>query len=273
MSKESIILCGDAQHAAILAALRFYQSGGMGDPSNRSDEIHDIATNGDQVISSLDEEGIDELAEQINLDVDVVQALKLLKESGLSFGDCVTVFGETADNSPLIGAAQEIHQEEGSLEIDDTTVISRGDEPGAYVMAWVWVNDADAGIYTPSVHFDNLFGAIYDGLNKLSEGSEELYNHQLYAVFLEAVTSNHINELDEFDVNEGSVGSQDSKPVLRTTDDGREINVSAEISVPAVLELVRKLESYDSDVSLAIEFIEAHKPKIVALLSALNAKK
>lgn len=49
----------------ILAALRFYQQQGQGTPSNRSDEIHDIATNGDCDIS-LDDSGIDELCEALN---------------------------------------------------------------------------------------------------------------------------------------------------------------------------------------------------------------
>lgn len=55
----------DAEHATILAALRFYQEKGMGDPANRSDAIHDIATNCDSVIS-LDAAGIDDLCERIN---------------------------------------------------------------------------------------------------------------------------------------------------------------------------------------------------------------
>jgi hypothetical protein len=53
--------------ATVLAALRFYQEHGQGDPANRSDQIHDLATNCDQVVS-LDEDGIDELCERLNLD-------------------------------------------------------------------------------------------------------------------------------------------------------------------------------------------------------------
>lgn len=54
--------------ATVLAALRFYQEKGQGDPANRSDDIHDLATAGDTVIS-LDEFGIDELCEDLNLGV------------------------------------------------------------------------------------------------------------------------------------------------------------------------------------------------------------
>jgi ATP-dependent protease HslVU (ClpYQ) peptidase subunit len=32
---------------------------------------------------------------------------------------------------------------EGELEIDDDAVVSHGDDHGAYVMAWVWVEDED----------------------------------------------------------------------------------------------------------------------------------
>lgn len=55
----------EAEHATILAALRYYQMEGQGEPSHRSDMIHDIATNGDTVIS-LNAEGIDELCVRIN---------------------------------------------------------------------------------------------------------------------------------------------------------------------------------------------------------------
>lgn len=52
------------QHATMLAALRFYEEKGQGNPANRSDAIHDIATNGDDVVS-LDDGGIDELIEHL----------------------------------------------------------------------------------------------------------------------------------------------------------------------------------------------------------------
>lgn len=55
----------DQDHATILAALRFYQEKGMGEPANRSDDIHEIATCGDTVIS-LDDHGIDMLCEEFN---------------------------------------------------------------------------------------------------------------------------------------------------------------------------------------------------------------
>lgn len=49
----------------ILAALRFYQESGMGEPANRPQHINDIATYGDQD-GSLNDEGIDQLCEHLN---------------------------------------------------------------------------------------------------------------------------------------------------------------------------------------------------------------
>lgn len=43
-------------------------------------------------------------------------------------------------------AANRLHHDEGTLEIDDNAKVSRGDDNpdhGAYVAAWVWVPDED----------------------------------------------------------------------------------------------------------------------------------
>lgn len=40
----------------------------------------------------------------------------------------------------VIAMVRDEYMEDGLIDIDDDAVISRGDEPGAYVMAWVWVD-------------------------------------------------------------------------------------------------------------------------------------
>lgn len=45
-----------------------------------------------------------------------------------------------------IEAARRHFENDGVLEIDDNAVVSVGDDPGAYVQAWVWVEAEDAGI-------------------------------------------------------------------------------------------------------------------------------
>lgn len=63
---ETVVVLDAAQHATVLAALRYYQSRGMGDPANRPAWIHDLAINGGEIDAGLDEEGIDELCEHVN---------------------------------------------------------------------------------------------------------------------------------------------------------------------------------------------------------------
>ena len=43
-------------------------------------------------------------------------------------------------------AADEIHGRDGEIEIDEDAVVSPGDDPGAYVQAWVWVSNSAAGL-------------------------------------------------------------------------------------------------------------------------------
>ena len=61
--------------STILAALRFYQQNGLGDPANRPLDIHDIATNGEQE-TSLDDDGIDRLCEKLNVSEELTDSCK-----------------------------------------------------------------------------------------------------------------------------------------------------------------------------------------------------
>lgn len=53
------------EHATILAALRYYQQNGQGNPGNRDNDTQFIATDGGE-LTSLDDEAIDALCEKIN---------------------------------------------------------------------------------------------------------------------------------------------------------------------------------------------------------------
>ena len=56
----------DEELHTLVAALRAYQECGYGQLSNRPDHIHEIATDGGHC-ASLDDDGIDELVERINV--------------------------------------------------------------------------------------------------------------------------------------------------------------------------------------------------------------
>ena len=38
-----------------------------------------------------------------------------------------------------VAKAREMHARDGAIEVDANAIVSRGDDPGAYVAAWVWV--------------------------------------------------------------------------------------------------------------------------------------
>jgi hypothetical protein len=40
-------------------------------------------------------------------------------------------------------AADRLHTDEGTIEVDDNAIVSKGEDDGAYVAAWVWVYDDD----------------------------------------------------------------------------------------------------------------------------------
>lgn len=41
--------------------------------------------------------------------------------------------------SEIVEMAREIHESEGTIEIDDNALVSDGADNGVYVAAWVWV--------------------------------------------------------------------------------------------------------------------------------------
>lgn len=44
-----------------------------------------------------------------------------------------------SSNDVIIKVAHKQYAQDGQIEIDDNATVSRGDDPGAYVQAWVWV--------------------------------------------------------------------------------------------------------------------------------------
>lgn len=68
----------------------------------------------------------------------LMRQLQRLLAKGLTFDDCVEVFGEKTTDSPVASLAKQRLQDEGRLEIDDHTVVSYSADGGAYVLAWIW---------------------------------------------------------------------------------------------------------------------------------------
>ena len=56
---------------------------------------------------------------------------------------------DRAVRAAYVAAAAEIHSRDGECEVDDGAKVSLGDDPGAYVQAWVWVYDFDMVKHLP----------------------------------------------------------------------------------------------------------------------------
>ena len=70
------------------------------------------------------------------------------------FCNCMNLQGETgfwtkeiddgdSTNENYIKTARAQYGDDGSVEIDDGAIVSKGYDNGAYVQAWVWVYDCD----------------------------------------------------------------------------------------------------------------------------------
>lgn len=76
-------------------------------------------------------------------------ASQLGPEPALAFvQQCIEHYRADKDDEKYINA---VPISEGDLECDSDAVVSKGDDPGAYVMCWKWVDDEDAGIEKPEV--------------------------------------------------------------------------------------------------------------------------
>ncbi|MBE7540614.1 MAG: hypothetical protein HS122_19670 [Opitutaceae bacterium] len=192
MTKQNILLVDDRQHATLLAALRFYQAQGMGEPTNRTDAIHDIATNGDEVVS-LDASGIDKLCERLQASSARPEVLASLKDEGMTIGECVTALAVPNDD-PYVLAARQLVQGDNDTEIDDNTTTSVG-EDGAWVLGWIWVNNEEAG----SLPNTELLEAVLDHARAAIESGRAVQNAKTCLVQADWLAHLVVDFADELD--------------------------------------------------------------------------
>jgi hypothetical protein len=85
----------------------------------------------------------------VHMPEDVVERVaKLCEQDGmtglaLSFRDAL--IASKNPETPKYRKAAKAYESEGVLEFDDDAAVSYGDEDGAYVMCWRWVNDSEVG--------------------------------------------------------------------------------------------------------------------------------
>jgi hypothetical protein len=190
---SNILVCTDAEHATILAALRHYQASAL---NEKDQSIYDIASNGGE-LSPLDDKSIDDLCDRINQSCPPCQALGEALQNHLTFGDIVEMFGVSSSDDPYAKAACQ-QASEGELEVDGMTVVSRGEDQGAYVMGWIWISNEEAGL-KPNTEL--LVAALMVSQRHIKTMKSNVDRETLIRLFailswLDKLTSCYADELD-----------------------------------------------------------------------------
>jgi hypothetical protein len=131
-----LLLLTDQQFHHTLAGLRALQY----DFEQGDERWADIATDENQVARFTSEE-LDELCDAINCNEPSSGAVfTYLCDAQKAAEPQLNAYRDRADGMDYV--------REGQVEIDDNAIVSKGEDAGAYVMGWVWVDDDVAGIYT-----------------------------------------------------------------------------------------------------------------------------
>jgi hypothetical protein len=129
-TKPALYALNPQEHATIQAALACYFD--RVDDAFADQIYTETATKGGTV-KAMDAKQVESLAKRLN-------------GPGLEFVEIVNLIGDDPDDPYVRGAHTHYLLDEGTLEVDHRTIVSRGDDPGAYVMAWLWVSNEQAGV-------------------------------------------------------------------------------------------------------------------------------
>jgi hypothetical protein len=119
-SKPALYALTPEAHATVMLALGHLQGMLASRPDARP------ATYAHGTVTPLDYAGIDRLRQDLN-------------HTGLDFGPVVNLLGSDESNPYVAAALESDHLREGEIEVDVPTIVSEGDDNGAYVMAWIWI--------------------------------------------------------------------------------------------------------------------------------------
>lgn len=164
------------------------------------------------------------------------EALAALKEEGLTIGECIRALASPEDD-PFIRKARDLIVGSNDVDIDDQTIASQG-ENGAWVLAWQWVSNEQAGI----LYHSDLFEKVLERARRLLEGnhgldSETLALRQHQADWLEDLISNYADELDGI---ETEVLTSQPGPIVWDDGDGNLIRFMPSDALYQLLSLARR---------------------------------
>lgn len=123
--QKRVILVDDKQLSTILTALDIYKHGGLDDLDA------DKFTHIDELVDHLQSPAHEHRS----------TVLATMKEDGMLFGECLHTFSVGNDDPYVVAARKSCNDD---LNID--SAITSESANGAWVMAWVWVSNEEAGI-------------------------------------------------------------------------------------------------------------------------------
>ncbi|MDT0618484.1 hypothetical protein RM531_08340 [Salinisphaera sp. P385] len=119
----------------------------LGEIQGEAIEVSDLAQAKARVRSVLDEANTDIMDE-------IANGAEVAGASDPAGGFCEAYY------EAAIETARERYQSDGEIEVDEGASISKGDDPGTYVQAWVWVYDKDIGVQPYPGEVDLSFSLI-----------------------------------------------------------------------------------------------------------------
>lgn len=258
MCNSNILIVDGAQLATILAALRVYQQCGG---SSIAADIENIASNGDEFAPLVGDQ-IDALCESINQASPAKElVVEALKSHGFAFEDLLPAFAETEEANPFVKAARElVKNDEGSIEVDEPSVVSRGDKEGAYVLGWIYVSNEEAGCLPNSVVLERLYDA-------LDISDDESFNAR--RLWLEETLSNFSEEIDELDSEEVTHADPNE---IHWAQEGEIYTFHPSEALTVLLASVERMGSLDApDIARVKLFIERFGDKLNRVVHAHKA--
>lgn len=196
----------------------------------------------------------------------MAEQLAQLKAAGLTFADCKLAFAAPNDN-PFVVKAREMLLGDDCV-VDDHTVSSDSDT-GAFVMCWVHVRNAEAGILPIPELLENVYEKATDWLaaNARTLPLEEQSLLGSQTDWLEDLIGNFADELDEvaFTVPKGAPG-----PIVWVGMDNQSCTFLPSDALKRLIDLARQGGLDPLQVKSAEDFNSKFGQKLDAILTVIQ---
>jgi hypothetical protein len=170
-------------------------------------------------------------------------------------------------DDPYVSAARAAIEDDDDTEIDDHTTTSTGDG-GAWVLAWLWISDAQAGVLSHSAMLEEVLVHARKSLadaHGLDVETARLRENQ--ADWLEDLLSNYADEVDDI-----ASARPESEPgaILWVDGEGRDVLFAPSEALLHLLALARQADLRERAVEHCERFCAQHGSTLDAVLVVIQ---